>query len=474
MPQPLYFAHNLTLGDPTASVGLCLLWTPQERVLPALMPQTYAIAGNLYSCEGISYLLRNVLAWPTIRTIVLCGKDLTKSGAALLALMHEGVDANHCILGAGTQLHKAISLAAIELFRQNVQVIDARDTLKPQAIAALLADLPHNSEPFLPEPLLFPYEEPVAESFSAESSGFLLRETTIQRAYLKLIWQIMTFGQNNQTQHGPDQRELLDLMTVVTNESGKEIEFSPAPWLPFSRAALREYITQLTQAGQASSGVSYTYGDRLRAYAGKFDQIAAIVQDLRQNAVSRRAVATLWQPQEDSSAPNPPCLCLVQTRLRDKQLFLTAYFRSHDIYRAWAMNAYGLRALQILISNELEVLANDLIIVSHSAHIYAYDWEAAQKLIEAHYRQSNPRATHDPRGSFVISVEDTALAVQHFSPEGKHLQTFRAQTARKLSALLTPFISDIAHAIYLGQELQKAEIAFRKNLNYQQDKEFLL
>ncbi|NJO05692.1 MAG: hypothetical protein HC876_09295 [Chloroflexaceae bacterium] len=61
---PLYFARNLTLGAPDSSIGLCLLWTPQERVLPALPPNGYAVAGNLYSREGISYLVRNVLARP--------------------------------------------------------------------------------------------------------------------------------------------------------------------------------------------------------------------------------------------------------------------------------------------------------------------------------------------------------------------------------------------------------------------------
>ena len=38
---------------------------------------------------------------------------------------------------------------------------------------------------------------------------------------------------------------------------------------------------------------------------------------------------------DDASSPSPPCLVLVQARLRDGRLHLTAFFRSHDIYRAW-------------------------------------------------------------------------------------------------------------------------------------------
>ncbi len=487
MPWPLYFAQNLSLGSLAAGVGLCLLWTPQERILPALSPESYTIAGNLYSRDGISFLLRNILAYPNIRTIVLCGKDLTGSGAALVALMQHGIDERHCIVGEGTRLHPELPRDAIELLRQSVTLIDARDTIRPEAVAALLATVPHNATPFAPSPLIFPYSEPQASTLPAENSGFVLHAPTIRAAYLKLLWHVLTFGQRSATQHSSDQCELLDVMTVITDEPADLQHYSYAPWMPFSRESLGQrhsdgrfdgYLGQFLHAGQAAQGVSYTYGDRLCAFDGSVDQVAAIIADLRASAVSRRAVATLWHPTHDTHAASPPCLNLVQARLRNGRLHLTAYFRSHDIYRAWAMNAFGLRALQGLIVERLGggTAVGDLILISHSAHIYAHDWEATQDLLAHHYRPSDPRLVRDPRGSFVISVEPPCIVVRHYTPAGEHLQTWRDERARALGLQITPFVSELSHALYLGQELQKAELALHleRPEAYRQDRELEL
>ena len=59
MNWPIYFAPNLHLGSPDSGVALCLLWTPQDRVLPHLDAADYALAGNLYSRDGISYILES-------------------------------------------------------------------------------------------------------------------------------------------------------------------------------------------------------------------------------------------------------------------------------------------------------------------------------------------------------------------------------------------------------------------------------
>jgi len=177
-------------------------------------------------------------------------------------------------------------------------------------------------------------------------------------------------------------------------------------------------------------------------------------------------VAALWNPALDIGNPSPPCLNLVQARLRTApgdaipRLHLTAYFRSHDIFRAWAANAYGLRALQGLIAEGLGgAPLGDLAILSHSAHIYAHDWERAGELLAHHYRAADPRLARDARGSFVISLEPPTILVRHYSPGGEHIQSFRGGSARELSLQISAYVGEISHAIYLGQELQKAELA---------------
>jgi thymidylate synthase len=484
MAWPLYFAQNLTLGNPESGVGLCLLWTPQDRVLPELNSADYAVAGNLYSRDGVSYLLRNLLARPTLRTILLCGKDMTGSGAALAALFANGVDAQGRIIGEGTRLHAEIPHEAIELVRRNVTLHDARDVVRAPQVAELLAQLRCAAAPFAPAPLEFPYTEPAAAALPAADLGMLLRAPTIRAAYLKLLWHVLAFGKRTGTQHSADQRELLDVLTVVSDEPTDPERCSYADWMPFTRESLGArqadgrytgYLGQILDA-QGERSVSYTYGARMRAFDGAIDQISAIVAQLRAAPQSRRAVAVLWSPADDAHSPNPPCLNLVQARLRHDKLHLTAYFRSHDIYRAWAPNAFGLRTLQGQIAAELGVPAGDLAILSQSAHVYAHDWEAASDLTTHHYRAADPRLVRDDRGSFVIALEPPEIVVRHYTPEGEHLQTWRGASARELGLLVMAYVGETSHAIYLGMELQKAELAITLNqpAAYRQDRPLAL
>jgi thymidylate synthase len=474
MTWPPFFAQSLALGSPDSGVGLCLLWTPQDRVLPALDSADYAVAGNLYSRDGVSFLIRTILARPTIRTILLCGKDATSSGATLVALMRDGLDDDGRVSGEGTRLHAEIPREAVELLRRSVTIHDARDTMRPEAIATLLRQLRRPAEPFAPAPLTFPYSEPTSAALPAADSGLLIRSSTVRSAYLKLIWHVLSLGVRGATQHSSDQREILDVLTVVSDEPADLAACSHADWMPFTRESLgvrlpeggfSGYLEQFLTSAQPA-GVSYTYGSRLRSFGGAIDQVAAIIADLRAGGESRRAVATLWSPQSDIGSPSPPCLSLVQARLRAgpgdaaPKLHLTAYFRSHDIFRAWAANAYGLRALQGIIAAGLGgPPLGDLSILSHSAHIYAHDWERAGELLAHHYRAADPRLVRDARGSFVISLEPPEILVRHYTAAGEHLQSFRGAGARELGWQLTPYVGEMSHAIYLGQELQKAELA---------------
>jgi thymidylate synthase len=374
----------------------------------------------------------------------------------------------------------------VELVRRSVRLVDARNTVRGEAIGHLLAEARVPASPWA-TPQQFPYEEPQAELLPAEETGFALRERTVRESWLRLLWHVLTFGRRSATAHSSDQCELLDVTTVIGDEPGDPAQFSLAPWMPLQREQLggvtpegsyTGYLAQLIEPGHAAAGVSYTYGDRLRRGAGEIDQLEALIGELRARGESRRAVASLWEPARDATSSNPPCLTLLQARLRAGRLHLSAYFRSHDIFRAWLMNAYGLRALQAHIAGALAEPAElgDLAIISHSAHVYAHDWDAARELLAHHYRPADPRLVRDPRGSFVIALEPDAIVVRHYSPEGQHLRTLRGASAHALGPQLTPFVSNQNHAIYLGQELQKAEFAMRLGCPeaYRQDRELQL
>jgi thymidylate synthase len=133
---PIYFKNNLYIGDAESSVGVATLWTKKELIGETLDKSKYNLVGQLYSKKGINYILRNILANPHIRHIVVCGSDLSGSGQALVNLIEKGIDAENRIVGVSdAYIEKEIPAEAIEAFRKNVKVIDLREEQSPAVIA---------------------------------------------------------------------------------------------------------------------------------------------------------------------------------------------------------------------------------------------------------------------------------------------------------------------------------------------------
>ena len=468
---PLYFRDNLIYGERDHPAAICCLWMKQTRLGDTISSATYSVLGNLYSKDGINYLLRNILARPTVRAIILCGPDLTQSGAALLHLVNDGIDEQHRVRGDDAQIEVEIPREAIDDFRANVRVVDLRGVNDPERIQREIREIEGNlARGLFAEPRVFPRHTPAADEFPSEETGFVIRGARIVEVWVHLLAAILAFGRRDLTAYTVQQRELLDVVATIHDEEATN--FDLPEWLPLTREQLDAYYPQLL-SGTRPENIAYTYGERLFDFNGR-DQIAAIVSDLRATRYSRRAVAALWDPARDPGSADPPCLNLLQARARDGKLYLTAYFRSHDIFRAWLMNAFGLRKLQAEIAERVgDIMLGDLVIISQSAHIYADSWDAARKITTEHAREylKNPRLVRDPRGSFNIRVEGFQIRVDHYSLEGNLLATFNGSNARALQREIAFYTSRVDHAIYLGMELAKAEIALKNGWTYTQDQE---
>ena len=74
----------------------------------------------------------------------------------------------------------------------------------------------------------------------------------------------------------------------------------------------------------------------------------------------------------------------------------------------------------------------------------------------------NQQDYYDPTGSFLISIKDGKILVEHLTPgSGEVVNCYSGKSARKLYLQISansPSL-EVEHAMYLGTELQKAEIA---------------
>ncbi len=55
---PLYFKDKLIQGNPDAQIGIVCLWTPVNQITDKIDKNLFAVAGQLYSKEGINFILR--------------------------------------------------------------------------------------------------------------------------------------------------------------------------------------------------------------------------------------------------------------------------------------------------------------------------------------------------------------------------------------------------------------------------------
>ena len=221
---PLYFRDNLTFGDLDHPVAICSLWMKQARIADALSPDSFSLVGNLYSKDGLNYLLRNVLARPTIRAILLCGPDLTQSGAALTTLLRDGIDDQHRVLNDGAQIEPEIPREAIDDFRANVRLLDLRGVNDPAQVRDALLEL-NGSLPrgLFAEPRVFPRSTPAADEFPAEETGFVVRGERIVEVWVNLLAAILAFGRRDLTAYTVQQRELLDVVATIQGEDPNEL-----------------------------------------------------------------------------------------------------------------------------------------------------------------------------------------------------------------------------------------------------------
>lgn len=475
MEWPIFFKENLKIGNLESSVGICTLWTQKEHIYKNIPDSKYSVCGNLYTVQGINYLIKNVLANPKIRYIILCGADLTKSGDALINLMKFGIDNNRKIINSSGYVDSNIDRKLIENFRKNVMVIDMRD--KEKEVPELIESL-ENAPPFS-EPVFITEEEPLRTQTYSDEVGFKITANSIPDAWLKILDIVMKFGENKPSEYGINQKEILNVLCVIENDSGEIPK-----WMNISENDLENYYSTFFSE-EKKIDVSYTYGERLFKYelshvenpSGKeisttYNQIEHVIKKLKESPFTRRAIASTWKVKIDTESEHPPCLTQITWNVKNNRIHQTAVFRSHDIFGAWPLNAFALRKLQKDISQKTGIEIGSLIIFSNSAHIYENDWKRCNEILNENYRGKITQFKEDKNGYFNIMVKDGEIIVQHHVPDGRKSEfVFRGKKAQLLyrQIIHENLISLMDHAAYIGHELARAEMCLKENKNFVQD-----
>jgi thymidylate synthase len=488
--NPVYKPRQVLCGR--GQVVVVTGWTLKPAIAKHLEPDQFAAIGQLYSpTRGISFLLRNLLANPQVRFLVVLNatREDRNAGACncLLDFFRNGFAKGKTDTGRDCWLIQSptpgyieaeIEDNALEHLRRSITWQEATSISQAVELTRTYAQL--CPQPPWGEPLIFLQTATAPTTLPGRRYGHQIEGRTIAEAWVKIIHRIKTTGVIRPTAYDGQWQELIDLVAIVTAEP-EEFYFPEPNFLPCDRAFIQDYIAQMLDDAPELEGVKYTYGQRLRSWFGR-DQIQQVIEKLTADLDSARAVMSLWDVRDHDMGSSPPCLNHLWVRIVDQQLSLTATFRSNDMFSAWPANAMGLRALQRHICDRIiqvtgtELQMGPLITVSQSAHIYDDCWDNSDRVIECHYsRICQQRDYDDPAGSFVITLQNQEILVEHMTPgSGEVMGCFSGKSATHLYrqlALHCPSL-EVEHALYLGTELQKAELALKQQRHYEQDKPY--
>lgn len=127
------------------------------------------------------------------------------------------------------------------------------------------------------------------------------------------------------------------------------------------------------------------YGPRLRGLHG-VDQLKHVVDLLREDPLSRRAVIQIYDAEVDSKpGKDIPCNDFITFQSRLGVLNMHVFVRSNDLVWGWSgINAFEWSVLQEVVASILGIGVGDLTFSISSLHLYDRHWKRMRELNEAY------------------------------------------------------------------------------------------
>lgn len=135
------------------------------------------------------------------------------------------------------------------------------------------------------------------------------------------------------------------------------------------------------------------YPERLKGFGKKkIDQVRYVIEVLKADLYTRRAVISLWNPEKDTFGKDGnlvetldcPCSNHLVFLVRDGKLDCTFTIRSNDaIYGMTGINFYEFSVLQELIASFLKVSVGKFYYVCNSLHLYEKHVDKAKELTKS-------------------------------------------------------------------------------------------
>ncbi|MCI0436283.1 MAG: thymidylate synthase, partial [Gemmatimonadetes bacterium] len=116
------------------------------------------------------------------------------------------------------------------------------------------------------------------------------------------------------------------------------------------------------------------YGRQWRAWTAadgrRIDQVARVVEQLRQVPDSRRIVVSAWNVGELEKMALAPCHALMQFHVAEGRLSCQVYQRSADIFLGLPFNIASYAVLTHILAQQADLAVGDLVWTGGDCHLY--------------------------------------------------------------------------------------------------------
>jgi thymidylate synthase len=248
-------------------------------------------------------------------------------------------------------------------------------------------------------------------------------------AYWKTMRECFTFGHEYEVTHGSYEGQMryeFDYVTVVVKRPGEQIvpvmpEGCSVP-PPASREQIETYMAEYLYMDAKSEKEDYRYGERLvnpklrgaqrpdlkkshmksgldvcreemdnlvvtQALPGDavwfhVNQIDEVIRMFKEGGHGTNQACMEIAMPNDVLLQDPPCLRLIDCRVRYGALHFVVYFRSWDLFAGFPVNLGGLELLKQMMADEIGVKNGCMIAGSKGLHIYEQYYPLVEALVQ--------------------------------------------------------------------------------------------
>jgi thymidylate synthase len=140
------------------------------------------------------------------------------------------------------------------------------------------------------------------------------------------------------------------------------------------------------------------------------DQIADVIESIKNNPEGRRHIVTAWNPAQVDSMVLPPCHCLFQFYVHDNSLSCHLYQRSADVFLGVPFNIASYALLTHILARLTSLSVGELCISFGDVHIYNNHMDqVADQLSRTPHKLPELEIVNDGQGLGVFTIDDFIL-----------------------------------------------------------------